>query len=315
MNNQPEVVCVGIGGIDITASTVRGDVFDRMVSFVDSITTCAGGDALNEAMTLGKLGHAVSYMGCSGHDAMGMLMKLCGEKCGVDMSSVRLLEDINTQTVISLVGENDKRNFLFKKDCATNHMDLSCIDWDKLQHAKVLSFGSLSSSNGFDGKQLEKLFRFAKEHGAIVCVDVAIAGEEKDLVENIASAFPYVDYIFPNAEEAAALSGEKAPDRIADFFLKLGVKNVVMKLGGDGCFVKGEAGQYQLPAFRVKAVNTTGAGDNFLAGFISGLLQGLSMRERLLFATATAALTVMCEGASDGVKNMQQVRAFLEEHS
>ena len=311
-----DVICVGAGGIDITASGVdENQVFHNMVNFVDNITVCAGGDAMNEALTVAKLGHTVSFMGCIGHDLMGWVLKLNAEKYGVDMSSLRILQDSSTMTVVSLVGDNDKRNFLFKKENATERVDLDCIDWDKVEHARILSFGSLAFNKGFRPDQLKTLFSRAKEHGVITCADVALTGAEKEAIRDIAEALPYVDYLFPNAEEASQISGERENTRIADFFLHYGVKNVVMKLGGDGCYYKGVEGEMTLPAFRVKVVNTTGAGDNFLAGFLSGLLQQLPLGERLRFATATAALTVQVEGASEGVECMEQVKRFLAEHS
>ena len=309
---RTDVVCVGAGGMDITTSLVdEKRVFRDMVNYVDSITACPGGDALNEALTLGKLGHSVGFLGCIGEDVMGHALRSAAEACGVNMSSVKVSRTLPTQTVISLVAEGDNRTFFFRKENASQRLDISCIDWDAVENAKVLSFGSLLFCESFDGGQLLELFRRAKAHGVITCADIALSDEVKDLAVGLEKVFPYIDYIFPNYEEAAALSGREDPEAISDYFLGLGVKNAIIKLGGDGCFAKGSEGVHRVPIFRVETVNTTGAGDNFLAGFISGLLQGLNMRERLVFGSATAALTVQVEGASDGVKSMEQVCAFL----
>lgn len=86
----------------------------------------------------------------------------------------------------------------------------------------------------------------------------------------------YIDLFIPSYEEAVQLSGKGNPEEIADVFLSMGVKVAVIKLGRDGCFIKAQSGEkYLIPTYTdIKPVDTTGAGDSFVAGFLTGLTKG-----------------------------------------
>ena len=101
---------------------------------------------------------------------------------------------------------------------------------------------------------------------------------------------------------------------MADYFLSCGIKNVVIKAGKQGCFFKNQLESFTVPAFSVKAVDTTGAGDNFASGFITALLEGKNHRECCRFAHAVAAIAVESVGANVGVKSRGQVEEFLNSH-
>ena len=99
---------------------------------------------------------------------------------------------------------------------------------------------------------------------------------------------------------------------MADVFLKAGVRHVIIKLGAEGCLLKGGSIRLRLPAFPVKAVDTTGAGDQFLAGFVSEVLRGSSLPEALRFANACGALCTTAVGAGTALKSREQVLQWME---
>ena len=102
---------------------------------------------------------------------------------------------------------------------------------------------------------------------------------------------------------------------MAEFFIGLGAKNVVIKLGRRGAFFREAGGRsYRIAAYeQVKAVDTTGAGDAFCAGYLCGLAQGWGMEECGAFANAVAAHCVTQIGASAGIRPMEQIRRFMEQ--
>ncbi|MDD3169477.1 MAG: PfkB family carbohydrate kinase, partial [Eubacteriales bacterium] len=122
-----------------------------------------------------------------------------------------------------------------------------------------------------------------------------------------AEALPYLDYFLPNAEEAAMLTGLEDPDEMADCLLQYGVKNVTIKLGKKGCFIKNGQERYHIPAFPAEAVDTTGAGDNFAAGFITAVLDGMELEACGIFANAAAAASTESVGAVGGVRDRLQI--------
>jgi sugar/nucleoside kinase (ribokinase family) len=94
-----------------------------------------------------------------------------------------------------------------------------------------------------------------------------------------------------------------------------GVKNVAVKLGKDGCYIKGSDGsEYTIPTFlNIKAVETTGAGDAFSSGFITGIIKGWTLDKCGLFANAVGTFSVSQIGASTGIKSLEETIEFIKD--
>ena len=105
------------------------------------------------------------------------------------------------------------------------------------------------------------LFRLAREKKVLTFADMT-ADAYGIGPEGIASVYPYTDYLMPSYEEALYTCGKEDVDDIADYFLTRGVQNVVLKLGSDGCFVKNSGDRFYMDPYPVRAVDTTGCGDN-----------------------------------------------------
>ncbi len=101
---------------------------------------------------------------------------------------------------------------------------------------------------------------------------------------------------------------------MADVFLDYGVKNVIVKLGPKGCLFRNRSETLRLDACPVRAVDATGAGDCFLAGFAASLLAGEDNRSALRFANACGALCCTALGASAGLRDWEQVLELLRRY-
>ena len=123
-----------------------------------------------------------------------------------------------------------------------------------------------------------------------------------------------MDYITPNEDEARFFTGKDDPEAMADVFLDYGVRNVIVKLGSNGCLLKNAEETCVLPGYRIQAADATGAGDNFAAGFISEILRGKSNKKALRFANACGAICTTAVGASAALQNRQQVLDWLRSH-
>jgi ribokinase len=131
-----------------------------------------------------------------------------------------------------------------------------------------------------------------------------------------------VSWITPNETEAKQLLGTgieddyQAADAAADLLLSHGVKNVLLKLGARGCVIAQTGlGKERVPAFSVKAVDTTAAGDAFNAGFAASLMRGASVRDSAVFASAVSAISVTRAGAQPSMPSGAEVESFLSERS
>ena len=119
-----------------------------------------------------------------------------------------------------------------------------------------------------------------------------LCAEKATLNTGDAFGFSLADYFFPNEKEAAWYSGQSSFPDMAGAFRDMGVKNVVIKTGPQGCYVSGEEGEFSLPALPVSVVDMTGAGDSFVAGFISGILKNASLKECAQMALLSASKTI-----------------------
>lgn len=228
---------------------------------------------------------------------------------------------MNESTIISRLGCKTGLMAAIGDDAAGAFILRSCdedniehVNFDKIKEAKILSLASIFNCPLLDGKTLEKIFSFAKEHGMTITADM-IMPRLGETLDDIAGALQYVDYFFPNYDEACLMTGEKDEAKVADKLFSYGIKNVVMKIGTRGCYIRNKDGVMIVPACKgITAVDTIGAGDNFASGFIAALLQGKDIKECAEYANCTAAIAVQHPGATSGVQNRQMVEDMLKKY-
>jgi sugar/nucleoside kinase (ribokinase family) len=124
---------------------------------------------------------------------------------------------------------------------------------------------------------------------------------------------PHIDTFFMNEDESRMMTGRCEADA-ARVLMDKGVREVVIKLGARGCAIYRDDAKIVCPAFPVQAVDTTGAGDCFVAGFLAARHRGYSPARAGLFANAVGALTVQRIGAVEGVLPEDDVLAWMLEH-
>ena len=125
-----------------------------------------------------------------------------------------------------------------------------------------------------------------------------------------------VDYITPNETEATFITGikvEGAKDApaAADKMLEMGAKNVIITLGSQGSYYKGEHGEIIMPTRKVKRVDTTGAGDAYNGAFCCALAEGRSVYDAMKFADAFASVSVTRKGAASSMPTGEEAEAFM----
>jgi len=101
---------------------------------------------------------------------------------------------------------------------------------------------------------------------------------------------------------------------VADSLLAMGARIVVLTMGERGCMVKSNQSRYLLPAYRVKAKDTTAAGDTFCGALAAQLSKGISWEEALKFATAASAICVMRMGAQPSIPMESEIHEFIANH-
>lgn len=310
MAQKPEIIVIGAGIVDVLVSGVDTGVFSRHSTPANGISMQTGGDALNESMILGRLGRSVRLVSRIGRDKAGELVLSACRQDGVDTSGIVQKEGLDTGVNVVLVSENGERSFITNPNGGLRKIEpedvYAAIDQPDFAQAKIASFASIFVYPLLM-PEMEEIFARIKAKGLILCADMT-RRKNGETVEDLKGALRYVDYIFPNYNEAVEVTGESDPDAIADCFLDCGVKNAVIKLGSRGCLVKNREFRKIIPAVPgIQAVDTTGAGDNFAAGFISALYEGKSLEECARFANATASICVEQVGAASGERDQAEI--------
>lgn len=302
-----DIVIVGAAHMDLQVYPIGKGLLDVASYPAQKMVWSVGGDALNEATIITRLGHKVKLISCIGDDMIsGMIIEHCNEN-NIDTTHLKRDPSKITGINIGLICEDGERTFINNRSGSIWTFCPQDVDLDAACGGRILSFASIFNNPLLDEELMLPLFKRAKEQGMIICTDIVDAKRGEKLAD-IRNALAYVDYFFPNYDEARALVGKDDVDEIADELLALGVKNVLIKIGKKGCLVKNAKERFIVPAYpKSDCIDTTGAGDNFASGFICGLLEGRSLKECAQYANCTASIAVEAVGATDGVKNRKQV--------
>lgn len=308
-----DVACVGVYTADVIAETVDRLPDSGKLNHVDSIRLFSGGCAMNVCIDLSKLGAAAAAVGLVGRDAFGRFLIYELEKNKVDVCGMRVTDDARTSASVVLVNSDGERSFLHDMG-ASSVFASNDVDDRILENSKIVFVGGSLLMPTFDGEGCAEVLRRAREFGKTTVLDVAWDDNGR-WMDALAPCLPYVDYFIPSVEEAEMLSGKTDQDEQANVFFSFGVKVVVIKLGDRGCYLRksgDDKGMY-FPSFdRIRASDTTGAGDAFCAGFLYGLLSGMTEEECCVLANAVGAHCVMATGATTSIPTYKNVRDFIE---
>ena len=279
----------------------------------DSCILNVGGEAVNEAVTLAKLGMQTRIMCYLGKDSAGKMVEDMLLENGVDTGLVIREEEHPTPVTTMFVAADGTRKSITNLAHYYNFHPEKYPD--KLTDARAVMLGSLFRAPFDDPEIIGEVVSKAKDRGMLVFADTKLPNFKVLSLKDLIDILPMIDYITPNEDEARYYSGKEQPEDMADVFLSYGVKNVIIKLGSKGCFFKNRDMTSTLPPYDIQAVDATGAGDNFLAGFASELLRGIEVKKALRFANACGAVCTTAAGACTAVRNRAQIIRFMQEHA
>jgi len=297
-------IIIGAAIVDIPLAPVSPEIFSVHSTPLQRIAMGLGGDAANEALVLARLRHAPALVSVVGDDAPGDFVRRTLARAGVDTSAVAVRPGLDTGINVVLVRPDGERGFITSQSGSLRRLALSdilpALDAPALAGARVACLASLFVSPELALDDTAALFDALKARGLILCADTTRPKRGETLLE-AGALLSRLDYFFPNLEEAAALTGRRDPDAVADALLDCGVGHVALKLGGRGCLLACRDARHLIPAVPgVQCVDTTGAGDTFAGGFIAALLEGRTFADCGRFACAAASLCVETVGATEG---------------
>lgn len=302
-----DITVIGAAIIDIMAGPVNKEVFQKGSQSVNMTKLSFGGDALNESVVLSRLGKRVQLISKVGNDEAGARVLDYVRQNGLNTDSITIKEGLTTGMNIVLVDEGGERFFLTNPNGSLRKLEECDVEPYIEGAASIVSFASIFVSPMLDIKAMERVFKKIKlKPGRILVADMTKAkcGER---LEDIKSLLPYIDYILPNEDEIALLTGENDPYVNAGLLVDAGVSCAVVKCGKKGCIIRTKDEIYEIKSYVVeRPVDTTGAGDCFAAGFLWALSEQMSLEDCGRFACAVASCAVECVGATEGVRSIDE---------
>lgn len=293
-----QVMIIGASIVDVLVTPADERVFAVGSLPAEQIRMSCGGDALNEATVLQKLGGKVALHTLLGDDEAGKTVLRRMEQVGLDTQNVRIRQDLRTSVNVVLVKPDGTRCFLTDPQSSQRKLQQEDIPLPLPQDTGILCFASMFVFPLMKTREMAALFRTAREQGILVCADMT-QRKNGETTADVAEALQYVDYLFPNDAEAMLLTGKDTVEAAARDLLEAGVGTVVVKCGADGCYILTRQGSFRVPAEKAEACrDTTGAGDSFVGGFLYGLSQDLSLEECARLANRCGARAVEKVGAT-----------------
>ncbi|MDR2057880.1 MAG: ribokinase [Dysgonamonadaceae bacterium] len=299
-----KIVVIGSSNIDLIATVKNFPAAGETIigkSFLQAI----GGKGANQAVAAHKLGGDVKFITCLGTDVDGQNTLKYFRETGLDVSSVLLVEETPSGTAIILVNENGENCIVTTP--GANHLLLPDYIHKIKDDIAACDMVLLQMEIPYD--TIKTVCELAHKQQKTIMLNAAPACRlDKELIKMI-------DVLVVNETEAETVSsgkideiGEKA---IIDKLLELGAKTVVLTLGKQGCLLKNEKETYSIPAFCVKALDTTAAGDTFCGALAARLTRGEGWEQALKFATAASAICVSRIGAQPSIPTEKEVNEFL----
>jgi sugar/nucleoside kinase (ribokinase family) len=302
------VATVGVHIVDILARPVERIPEGQDTVLVDQIRLTAAGAAAGTAVDLVKLGNEVVSMGAVGDDELGDFLVAVMTKRGVDVT--RLARRAGEQTAASILPiRPDGGRPSFHVPGANLGVTLADLDTETLRGVRAIHLGGMDVTFGLGDPAFFELLDSVRATGVIVTMD--LLSEMPDLLGMARAFLPHVDYVLPNDSQALLMTGAADVPAAASALLADGPRGVLVTLGAAGSLVVTEAGAETVPALKTDVADTTGCGDAYCAGFITGLLHDQDVLTAARWGTAAAAKVATGLGSDAGLTDLAATLALL----
>lgn len=310
MDKKYDLICIGMAIMDSIIRGFNSEPVSATGYVADSGSLNVGGDAVNEVMAAVKLGLKAAILCSLGADPAGNIIVDELNSCKVDTSLiVRSKEHPTPITTIFVSGDGNRKSITNSSHKYNFHPEQYASSFTD---TRALILGSLFRAPFNDPDVIKSVLTAAKENDVMVFADTKLPNFRKLTLDDITDSLSMIDYITPNEDEAHYYTGREEPQEMAEVFLDHGVKNVIIKLGANGCYFRNKDTELHLPAHSIDVIDATGAGDNFIAGFVSEKLKGRSDEQALRFANACGAICTTAIGAGAALRGRDQVMDFLD---
>lgn len=285
---------------------------------IHTFTKSLGGAESNVATAIAKLNHSVGWFSKVSNDEFGRFVIDAIRAEGVDTSKVIIDNERSTGLLFKEHYQRSNPNvYYYRKNSAASSISPDDIDEEYIKQAKILHITGITPALSESAREaVYKAIDIAKKNNVLVSFDPNIRlklwtiEEAKKVLVDIASK---ADIVMPGLDEAELLLGITDKDEVCDYFLNKEAKIVAVKLGADGCYIKTKEEGVKVSGYNVLDLiqDTAGAGDGFAAGFLSGYLEELTLKEIGEYANGVGAMATLVKGDMEGYPYYDQLMEFI----
>ncbi len=285
---------------------------------ISEYSVSVAGAELNVAIGLTRLGHKAAYMTKLGNDPFGKRIVSSLNQNGISSEFVTYSSENPTGFMLkAMTSEGDPQICYFRKNSAASTIsesDIENVDFSKYGYLHIT--GILPALTQSTRKATFRLIEKAKENGVYISFDPNLRPQlwenKETMIEVINKLASQADIVFPGVAEGEILMGSREPEKIGEFYLSLGAKAVVTKVGSRGAVLTTENGSTFIEGFKVdKVVDTVGAGDGFAAGTLSGIMEGIGLAESVKRGNAVGAIQVTHRSDNEGLPTRDELAHFM----
>ncbi len=250
-------------------------VLDIIFRNEEPVSAVPGGSVYNGIISLGRAGVPATFISEVGNDRIGKKTISFLEKNGVDASNVNMYPGSKSPISLAFLDENNDADYLFYKDHPHDRLDYVCPD---IQRDDIVMIGSYYSINPVIRPQVSTVLMQARNAGAIIYYDVNFrpthANEVLKLTPNILDNFGYADIVRGSKDDFKVMYGMDTPDKVYNSEISFYCRKFIYTNGAQPVELRAEAGlKKSYPITAGRTVSTIGAGDNFNAGLVYGLVK------------------------------------------
>lgn len=283
-----------------------------------------GGAPANVLAMNAKLGGSSAFIGKVGDDAFGAYLKSVLQSHGIHTGGMVTDEEIPTTLAFVQLDERGDRSFTFyRKPGADLRLNAGEVRKDLLDGCQIFHFGSLSLTDEPCRSATLEAVRYAKAQGKIISFDPnyrpGLWQDQAIAKQWMAQGVTSADILKISEEEMVLLTGEADPEVGPLRLLEMGPKAVFVTMGEHGCYYRNSTSHGLAPAYKVKAIDTTGAGDAFMGAMLWQLrncsreaIGTLALGKLAAFANAAGSLTTTRNGAIPALPTLAEIQACME---
>lgn len=303
-----DLISLGILVFDVFGKSINEFPEKGTSLFFDTLQTHPGGCAYNTGVDSARLGLRVAVFGKLGNDSFGDIIAQNLQNEGVDIAGVKRVCNANTAFSFIMVPDDGQRRIYtsFGANCSYCPED---IHRERILKSRILHVAGASLLPRLDGEPAEELLKFAQDNGVLTSMDTIV---KRGIGDIIIPCLKYLDIFIPNNDESYYITGYKEPEKQLRFYVESGVRLAGIKMGHRGCMVSDGKTIYKIGVYDVPVVDTCGAGDAFIAGFLYGTIQGWDLLKAAQFATTTSNISVGAIGATTAVPDAGTVLDFMK---